>query len=290
MSSPTSSVGVAIVTGAARGIGRGIALRLARDGYDVGINDISSSAEALNTLAKEIVTIGRNSCVAIGDVSIAEDVENMVSTVVEKLGQLNVMVANAGICRFTPILETDVSEWENMFAVNTRGVFLSYKYAALQMIKQGKGGMIIGACSIAGLKGALSLSFARLHTSILDVAFLGHPNMAAYSASKFAVRGLTQVAAQEWGSHGIRVNAYSPGAIDTPMIYEVYGEMVNLPEFAEKARNLSDIIENSKKSCALGYTGTPAEIASIVSYLVSNEAHFITEAACVYDQLRLKEQ
>ncbi|KAG5636288.1 hypothetical protein H0H81_008517 [Sphagnurus paluster] len=222
MSSPASSVGVAIVTGAARGIGRGIALRLAEDGYDVGINDISSSAEALDALAKEIAKVGRNSCVAIGDVSIAEDVENMVSTVVEKLGQLN--VHNLPNEVNVIIRLADVSEWEKMFAINTRGVFLSYKYAALQMIKQGKGGRIIGACSIAGLK------------------------------------------AQEWGSYGIRVNAYCPGAIDTPLFYELYGNK----------ENLSEIIENSKKSCALGYKGTPAEIASIVSYLASNEAHFIT--------------
>ncbi|KAG5635429.1 hypothetical protein H0H81_011298, partial [Sphagnurus paluster] len=151
MSSPTaSSPSVALVTGAARGIGRAIALRLAKNGYDIGLNDLPTSAEALEALGKEITSLGQCSYIALGDVTVPEAVEHMVSSVVENLGQLNVMVANAGICRVKPLLETEVSEWENMFAINARSVFLCYKYAAQHMIKQGTGGRIIGAASAAG--------------------------------------------------------------------------------------------------------------------------------------------
>ncbi|KAG5635736.1 hypothetical protein H0H81_010236 [Sphagnurus paluster] len=154
MSLATSSVGVAIVTGAARGIGRGIALRLARDGYDVGLNDLPSAAESLDEVQKEIIALGRRPFVSVGDVSVAADVEKMVFSVVEKLGPLSVMVANAGICkRAAPFIEHEVSDMERHFSVNTLGTFLSYKYAALQMIKQGKGGRIVGACSNAGKQG-----------------------------------------------------------------------------------------------------------------------------------------
>ncbi|KAG5636435.1 hypothetical protein H0H81_008078 [Sphagnurus paluster] len=197
MSSEASSTGVAIVTGAARGIGRAIALRLAKDGYDIGLNDIPAAAQALGTVQNEIASLGRRSHIVLGDVSVPENVTNIVSDTVENLGQLNVMVANAGIIRLSPLIETEVSEWDKLFSVNARGTFLCYKYAALQMIKQGKGGRIIGASSILGRK--------------------GNPGTSAYGATKFAIRGLTQAAAQEWGAHGITVNAYCPGVVETEM-------------------------------------------------------------------------
>ncbi|KAG5649072.1 hypothetical protein H0H81_006514, partial [Sphagnurus paluster] len=150
MSSAESSVGVAIVTGAARGIGRAIALCLAKDGYDVGLNDLPTSVEALEVLAQDIIALGRRPYIAVGDISIPENVENMVSTVVGNLGQLNVMVANVGIIKPASFLKTRFSEWEKQFSVNAFGTFLSYKYTAKQMIKQGKGGRIIGASSIGG--------------------------------------------------------------------------------------------------------------------------------------------
>ncbi|KAG5653196.1 hypothetical protein H0H81_001824 [Sphagnurus paluster] len=224
---PVSSLGVAIVTGAARGIGRGIALRLAKDGYDVGLNDLPAAAESLDNVRKEIIALGRRPFVAFGDVSVPADVEKTVSTVVENLGPLNVMVANAGIYELAPMIEHEVSDFEKHFSVNAIGVFLSYKYAALQMIKQGL------------------------------------PGTAAYSASKFAIRGMTQVAAKEWASHGIRVNAYCPGVIETEGLKEL-------------SKNLPDNPSGASLSCALGYNGTPDEVASLVSYLVSKEAHYIT--------------
>ncbi|KAG5635544.1 hypothetical protein H0H81_010906 [Sphagnurus paluster] len=167
---------VALVTGAAQGIGRAIALRLAKDGFDVAINDLLAAEDALNGVRKEITALGRRAFVFIGDVSVEKDVQNMVSSVVENLGQLNVMVANAGVCRSTPILETEVSQWDFLLSVNVVGLFLCYKYAAMQMIKQGKGGRILGASSVAGRRGEMY--------------------MGTYSATKFAVRGLAQVAGE----------------------------------------------------------------------------------------------
>src|ERR687893_1064390 len=137
----------------------------------------------------------------------------MVGRVAEELGRLDVMVANAGIAQVAPLLEVTPEDFDRLLAVNLRGVFLCYTAAARQMIAQGGGGKIIGAASIAAHKG---------------FSMLGH-----YSASKFAVRGLTQAAAQEWAEHGITVNAYCPGIVGTAMwelIDEKLTEMSGEPE------------------------------------------------------------
>ncbi|KAK7063327.1 L-2,3-butanediol dehydrogenase [Favolaschia claudopus] len=205
MSSSTQnsqSKGIALVTGAAQGIGRAIALRLATDGFDVAINDISSKAAELEGVKAEIVGLGRRSAVLFADVSADADVKAM------KLGGLDVMVANAGICKARASLLD--SEMGRTMAINLRGVFLCYQHAARQMIKQGRGGRLIG-----------------------------YPILPDYSASKFAVRGLTQAAAGEFGKHGITVNAYAPAA-------------------------------------ATGVNPTPQDIASVVSFLASKESTFIT--------------
>ncbi|KNZ76609.1 Diacetyl reductase [(S)-acetoin forming] [Termitomyces sp. J132] len=242
-----SFLGVALVTGASKGIGRAIALRLAADGFDVGINDVPTAREGLESLKAQIEEKGRRSTIAIGDVSMQDDVENIVSTVVKDLGRLDVMVANAGICRAHLITETKVDEWDKLFAVNARGVFLCYKYAALQMIKQGQGGRIIGASSLAGRRGEASLG--------------------AYSATKFAVRGLTQAAAAEWGRHGITVNSYCPGIIQTDIIQDI-ADGTKLP--------LEDIYAKFGHQTAVGYNGTVEDVANVVSFLASKDAHFIT--------------
>ncbi|KAJ7220734.1 hypothetical protein GGX14DRAFT_431901 [Mycena pura] len=155
----------------------------------------------------------------------------MVEGAVKQLGGLDVMVANAGVAgaHVADLTELPVEEWDRVLSINARGPFLCYKYAALQMIQQGRGGRIIGASS------------------------------AAYSASKFAVRGLTQSAALEFGRYGITVNAYSPGLIDTPMITSNGAEMARLyTELSPLKR------------------AVPEEIAGLVSYLASKESQFIT--------------
>ena len=181
---------IALITGAARGIGRGIAERLASDGLDVAVNDIEENENELEEVAESIRGTGRRALAVTADVSDPGEVKGMVGRVADELGRLDVMVANAGIAQVKPLLEVTPEDFDGLMSVNLRGVFLCYQAAAKQMIRQGGGGKIIGAASIAAHKG---------------FAMLGH-----YSASKWAVRGLTQAAAQEWAEYGITVNAYCP--------------------------------------------------------------------------------
>ncbi|KAH7907063.1 hypothetical protein BJ138DRAFT_1160996 [Hygrophoropsis aurantiaca] len=190
------SKGIALVTGAAQGIGQAIALRLANDGFDVALNDIPSKKEQLDTVAREVNATGHKALVVCADVSIEDDVAAMIKVTVEKLGGLDVMVANAGISgSLGPLVDSSTEAWDKLFAINARGVYLCYKHAAKQMIARGRGGRIIGASSAAG-KRDLSWDF----------------------------RMLTGNLASELGKHGITVNSYAPGIIDTPMLQALDGQ------------------------------------------------------------------
>ena len=182
----------------------------------------------------------------------------MIAAVVERFGRLDVMVANAGIAQVAPLLEVTPEDFDRLMAVNLRGVFLCYTAAARQMIAQGDGGKIIGAASIAAHKG---------------FGMLGH-----YSASKFAVRGLTQAAAQEWAEHGITVNAYCPGIVGTAMwelIDEKLAEHMGVPKGAALAQ-FSELI-------ALGRVETPEDVASFVSYLAGPDSDYMTGQSVMID-------
>ncbi|KAA1480038.1 NAD-P-binding protein [Dentipellis sp. KUC8613] len=247
-------VRVAIVTGGAQGIGRGIALRLAADGLDVAINDIEQNKGLMEKVVGEIQAMGRKAIAIPGDVTSEEAVESMVATTVQKLGRLDVMVANAGVGHggvglpHRKIFDTDLQNWRNMNAVNVEGVMLCYKHAARQMIKQGDGGRIIGAASMASKRG---------------IATLG-----AYCASKFAVRGLTQCAALELSEYNITVNAYAPGVIETSLAHSKDGGIEKLKETVG--------FPHAK-------TGYPEDIAQWVSYIVSPGSHFITGQTTLLD-------
>ncbi|KAF9447567.1 NAD(P)-binding protein [Macrolepiota fuliginosa MF-IS2] len=230
---------VALVTGAGSGIGQAIALRLAKDGYNIALNDIEHH-DGLESIEKEIRIMGREVIECIADVSKEEEVKNMINSTVEKLGSLDVMVANAGICLTKPFLESTLEDWDKCFNINAKGVFLCYKHAAVRMIEQGRGGRIIGASSIAGKQGSDLLSI--------------------YSATKFTVRSLTQSAAMALAPYGITVNAYAPGAVETPM-YEKLRE-----DFKFHGSSRLDELA----------TGTPEEIAALVAYLASKEARYTT--------------
>ncbi|KAJ7040972.1 NAD-binding protein [Mycena alexandri] len=241
-----ASKGIALVTGAARGIGKAIALRLADDGFNVAVNDISAQSEALSELVDEIKAKGRASSAHIADVSSEDAVRGMVEQVVTTYGRLDVMVANAGVCSHAPIFELTAEKWDHTMNINARGTFLCYKYAGAQMIKQGEGGRIVGASSVTGKQG---------------MAF--NPS---YSASKWAIRGLTQAAALEFGPHQITVNAYAPGVIDTDMLSTIV-----TPDTTREI-----VVDEMKKKSALGTVGAPADIANFVSFIVSKESQFIT--------------
>ncbi|XP_006464033.1 hypothetical protein AGABI2DRAFT_194636 [Agaricus bisporus var. bisporus H97] len=238
---------VALVTGAARGIGEAIARRLAKDGYDLAINDLPSQTPGLEKLQEEIISMGRRSYICIADVSKENEVKNMIDNTVEALGGLHVMIANAGIGRISPGPLGTLESWDLTMATNARGVFLCYKYAAEVMIKQGQGGRIIGASSVAGKQSLES------HT-------------AAYAASKFAIRGLTQAAARELGKYNITVNTYAPGPIDTPMS----------KTFGLSDAEISAVKEKERKMTVLGRIGTADEVAGVVSFLVSSDASYVT--------------
>ncbi|KAN0082426.1 hypothetical protein V8E55_008221 [Tylopilus felleus] len=244
------TTGIALITGSAQGIGRSIALRLAKDGFDIALNDISSKRDQLRAIADDVEKLGRKSLLVPADVTVDEQVKGMVQEVVKELGGLDVMIANAGVVNMASLVSTDLDAWERVMAINARGPFLCYKYAAEQMIQQGRGGRIIGASSIAGK--------------------LGLPLGAPYSASKWAVRGLTQTAALELGRYGITVNSYAPGVIQTPMTEEWTKDAANVDQ--ESVSWLTSLISRRPVQTA----GQPEDVASIVSYLASKEAHFIT--------------
>ncbi|KAK7052091.1 NAD-binding protein [Favolaschia claudopus] len=242
----TDDIRVALVTGAARGIGKAIAFRLSDDGFAVVLNDIHQNTEVLSQLVDEITAKGRTGSFVTADVSSEDEIRGMVEQVVQRYGRIDVMVANAGIGSYSPIPQITIDEWDRIMNVNARGVFLCYKYAGLQMIKQGTGGRIIGASSVLGKRGS---------------AF--NP---AYVASKFAVRGLTQAAAMEFGPHNITVNAYAPGAIDTDLL------PASLPPGTPRETMIS-ILGGMSPMKTVGY---PVDVANLVSFIASDKSGFIT--------------
>ncbi|KAL9709649.1 hypothetical protein Ac2012v2_007388 [Leucoagaricus gongylophorus] len=255
MSSPSRT---AIVTGAANGIGRAIALRLADDGFNIAICDLPSQEEAMKSLVTEIETKGRKVHAGVVNVSIEQQVNDFISTVVAQLGGLDVMVANAGVAVLNSILATTTEEWEHVFNTNVKGTFLCYRAAAKVMIEQNRGGRIIGASSLAGKKNAALCS--------------------TYGSTKAAIRSLTQSAACEFGKSNITVNAYAPGVTDTPLLERMdvrFGELIGAGPGA--------YTETMKGLAALGRIGKPEEVANLVSYLVSDQASFITGQTVTID-------
>jgi NAD(P)-dependent dehydrogenase (short-subunit alcohol dehydrogenase family) len=204
-----------IVTGSARGIGKSIALRLAQDGYDVCINDVSANQAGIDEVVKEIQATGRKSTGFVADISVLAEVEKLVQHSVKELGPLDTMIANAGIAQVKALLDLSEQDLRRMFEVNVFGVYNCYSTAAKQMIKQGTAGKLLAAARY------VILPFAPLSTttdtSHSIVAFKPFPLLSHYSASKWAVRGLTQAFAMEMAEHKITVNAYAPGIVGTGM-------------------------------------------------------------------------
>jgi len=239
---------VALVTGAASGIGRASSLILAREGAKMVVSDIDASgAEETLSLIKER---GGDGVFVHADVSKSHDVQELISRAVSTYGRLDCAYNNAGIEGYMSgrLHEYPEETWDRLVDINIKGVWLCLKYEIPQMLEQG-GGAIVNTASVAGLVGARRLS--------------------AYIASKHAVVGLTKAAALEYAQDGIRVNAVCPGTIDTPMLDRLI------------AGWKTDEDMNTRQP--IGRLGTPAEIAETVAWLCSDAASLVTGIAMAVD-------
>jgi NAD(P)-dependent dehydrogenase (short-subunit alcohol dehydrogenase family) len=226
-----------VVTGAARGIGAAIARRYAAEGatlalIDVRADDVSASAAALG--AKSVA----------GDLSTPSGATAAFDEAIGTLGGVDVLVNNAGILRFAPLLEITADEWDEMFAINTRSMLLGIQAAARSMIAEGTRGRIINMASMGGK--------------------LGAANQAHYAASKAAVISLTQVAAKELGPHGINVNCICPGYVLTEM-----GAATRTEEMVAEWSSMSP----------LGRCAEPDDVAGVALFLASPESAYMTGQA-----------
>lgn len=252
----TVSNKVALVTGAAQGIGRGIALRLAKDGFNLTLVDLKE--DKLEEVAKEIEALGRKVTTFAADVSKRADIYAAIDYTEKELGGFDVIVNNAGIAQVKPLSEVMPEEVERIFRINVDGVLWGIQAAAAKFQARGQKGKIINASSIAGHDG---------------FAMLG-----VYSATKFAVRALTQAAAKEYASAGITVNAYCPGIVGTDMWVEIderFSEITGAP----KGETYKKFVEG----IALGRAQTPDDVASLVSFLAGPDSDYITGQAILTD-------
>ncbi|RFU63237.1 3-oxoacyl-[acyl-carrier-protein] reductase [Peribacillus saganii] len=228
----------ALVTGASRGIGKEIALELARQGANVAINFAGSEAKA-NEVADEIKAMGRDSCTIQCDVSNSESVTDMVKAVIERFGSLDILINNAGITRDNLLMRMKEEEWDDVINTNLKGVFLCTKAVTRQMMKQ-RSGRIINIASIVGVS--------------------GNPGQANYVAAKAGVIGLTKTAAKELASRGITVNAIAPGFITTDMTDKLTEE----------------VKEAMLKQIPLARFGDPKDIAVTAAFLASEGGSYMT--------------
>jgi 3alpha(or 20beta)-hydroxysteroid dehydrogenase len=235
----TSTDRVALVTGAARGQGAAIVKRLHKDGFRVAACDL-----LVDELAATVESVGGDASVAIPlDVTSEDQWQAAVAAVIDRFGSLTTLVNNAGVLHRASIADETAAGFEGSWRVNCLGSFLGIR-AALPHLREADGAAIVNTCSTGAIR--------------------PFPNHAAYGSSKWALRGLTQVAAAELASSGIRVNAVFPGPVETPMLDDA-----TQARLAERA--------------VLGRLGKPVEIADAVAFLVSEQASFITGSELVVD-------
>ncbi|CAM9016264.1 unnamed protein product [Wickerhamomyces anomalus] len=248
----------ALVTGAAQGIGKSIALQLAKDGYQVAITDLPFQKEKALETVKLIEKIGSNSIFIPTDSSKRDQVFQAVDTTFNKLGGFNTIINNAGIAQISPIVDIQPDELSKISDINIGGTIWGIQAAVKKFEELNQPGKIINAGSIASHQGFGVLGL--------------------YSASKFAVRAITQAAAKELASRQITVNAYCPGIVLTPMwdlIDAKMGEYTGVP----KGETLKKYIEG----IALGRGEEPQDVANLVSFLASEKANYITGQSYLVD-------
>jgi 3-oxoacyl-[acyl-carrier protein] reductase len=228
----------ALVTGASRGIGREIALELARQGANVAVNFSGSEAKA-NEVVDEIKTLGREAFAIKCDVSNSEEVAAMVKGTIDNFGKLDILVNNAGITKDNLLMRMKEEEWDDVININLKGVFLCTKAVTRQMMKQ-RVGRIINIASIVGVS--------------------GNPGQANYVAAKAGVIGLTKTTAKELASRNITVNAIAPGFITTDMTDKL----------------TEDVKTEMLKQIPLARLGEPKDIAKMTAFLASDDSSYIT--------------
>lgn len=249
---------IAFVTGSAQGIGRGIALKLAGDGFDVAVADLEPQREKGESVVKEIVALGRTAVFVPIDVSDKSAFDAAVDEAVSALGGLTVLVNNAGIAQIKPLLDVTPEELDKIFAINVRSAVLGIQAAVRVFDAQGVKGKIINGASIAAIQ--------------------GFPILGAYSASKFAVRGITQVAAQELAPKGHTVNAYAPGIVGTSMWDQIDRELHEI-----NGKPLGQNLQENIDTIALGRVETPDDVAGVVSFLASPNSDYVTGQVILVD-------
>ena len=247
---------VAVVTGAAQCIGFSIAQRLFNDGFNVAVVDYNyeGAQEAAAKLNKE----GQEAAAYKADVSNRDEVFKVLGEVVNHFGDLNVLVNNAGLGPMTPIETVTPEQFNQVVGVNVGGVFWGIQAALEQFEKLGHGGKIINATSQAGVEGNAGLSL--------------------YSSTKFAVRGLTQVAARDLAEKGITVNAFAPGIVETPMMKGIAVKLAKENNQPEEWgwKQFSDQITLKRLS-------KPEDVANVVGFLASSDSDYITGQTIIVD-------
>lgn len=240
---------VVIVTGARRGMGRTHAIKLAQAGAKVVVSDIS--LEDCQKVVEEIEKEGGSALAVKCDVSNKKDVDEMVKKTVEKFGKVDILVNNAGIAQFVPFLEMTEEDWDRTLDINLKGYFLCAQACAKEMAKQ-KSGVIINIASVAmGQQG------------------VGFPNIVHYCASKGGIAAMTEALAVELAPYNIRVNAISPGMIETPMIDPVKSD--------------PKMMEGMLDKIPMHRVGKPEEVSNLVLFLASDQSSYMTGSTVIID-------
>jgi NAD(P)-dependent dehydrogenase (short-subunit alcohol dehydrogenase family) len=249
---------VAIVTGAASGLGRASALRFAREEAAVACADLD--AAAAEAVAAEIVSAGGAAIAVRVDVTREEDVVGMAEQTLGRFGGIDVLFANAGVAGVGSVVSTTRETWDRVIGVNLTGVWLSNKAVVPAMLARG-GGSIINQASIGGL--------------------VGFSGILPYAAAKAGVVGLTRQAAIEYAAAGIRFNAICPGTVVTPLVVQTYEERGGIA--MGSGQSFEEAMRANAARYPMGRLGTPEDIAGMAVFLASDEAKWITGAAFPVD-------
>ena len=246
-----------IVTGGAQGIGRGIATRLAQEGASVMIGDLNS--EGAEAVAKELKEAGLDAAAYPVDVSRRDATKELIEATISNFGRLDVMFNNAGFNKPEPFLDITEEVWHRVMDVNGLGVLIGTQEAAKQMIAQGDGGKIINTASIASRQ--------------------GYPSFVPYCASKFAVVSIIQGAARALAGHGITVNGFAPGVVDTPLWKQLDADLVSIGDAQEPGQAMKEF----SAGILLGRPAQPEDIAGTALFLASADSDYMTGQVVMID-------